>query len=93
MKENDPNRVYIVKRARLIGREEETEVAAHDSAIGQHLLQNPTCASHYSDAQFSILSHGRTSFHLSALEATLIKSSKPALCRHKEFLYTLQLIH
>ena len=33
------------------------------SAIGQHLLQNPTCAHEYNDNKFSILAPGRTSFH------------------------------
>ena len=32
------------------------------SAIGQHLLQNPTCAREYNDNKFSILARGRTSF-------------------------------
>ena len=40
------------------------------SAIGQHLLQNPICAREYHDGKFSILARGRTSFHLSTLEAT-----------------------
>ena len=44
------------------------------SAIGQHLLQNPTCAREYNDNKFSILARGRTSFHLSTLEATYIKT-------------------
>ena len=44
------------------------------SAIG-HLLQNPTCAREYNDNKFSILARGRTSFHLSTLEATYIKTS------------------
>ena len=49
------------------------------SAIGQHLLQNPTCAHEYNDNKFSILARDRTSFHLSTLEATYIKTSKPNL--------------
>ena len=39
------------------------------SAIGQHLLQNPTCARGYNDGKFSILACGRIIFPLSALEA------------------------
>jgi len=31
--------------------------------------------------------------HLSALEATYIKTLKPILCRQKEFLYSLQISH
>ena len=45
-----------------------------DSAIGLHLLQNPDCAAHYHDRQFSILANARTQFHLAALEATFIKT-------------------
>ena len=41
----------------------------HESAIGQHLLDNPACASHYNDDKFSILARGRSLFHLSALES------------------------
>ena len=63
------------------------------SAIGQHLLNNEKCASYYDDNQFSILAKGRTLFHLSTLEATLIKMLKPELCRQKEFVYTLKLRH
>ena len=60
------------------------------SAIGQHLLNNEKCASYYNYNQFSILAKGRTLFHLSALEATLIKMPKPQLCCQKEFVYTLK---
>ena len=63
------------------------------SAIGQHLLQNPTCAHKYNDNKFSILARGRTSFHLSTLEATYIKTSKPNLCKQKEFVYGLKITH
>ena len=63
------------------------------SAIGQHLLNNEKCASHYDDNQFSILAKGRTLFHLSTLEATFIKMLKPELCRQKKFVYTLKLRH
>ena len=65
-----------------------------DSAIGQHLLQNNTCANNFNTNQFSILAKARTQFHLSTLEATLIRILKPELCRQKEFVYySLQLIH
>ena len=62
-----------------------TQSLASDSAIGLHLLQNPTCAQHYNDSRFSILAQGRSSFHLSALEATFSKISNPALCQQNEF--------
>ena len=63
------------------------------SAIGQHLLQNPTCARKYNDGKFSIFARGRTSFHLSILEATYIKTTKPNLCKQKEFVYGLKIVH
>ena len=47
------------------------------SAIGQHLLQNPTCACEYNDTIFFILACGHTSFHLFTLEVTYIKTFKP----------------
>ena len=65
----------------------------HDSAIGLHLLCNPTCAQHYDDSMFSILAKGRSPFHLSALEATFIKIFNPILCRQKEFVYNLKILH
>ena len=62
------------------------------STIGQYLLDNPMCAKNYSDGKFTILLFGRSSFHLSALEAVYIKSCKPSLCRQKEFVYNLKLL-
>ena len=70
-----------------------TQSLASDSAIRLHLLQNPTCAQHYDDRRFSILAQGRSPFHLSALEATFIKTSNPTLCRQKEFVYSLKIVH
>ena len=63
------------------------------SAIEQHLLKNEKCASYYDDNQFSILAKGRTLFHLSILEATLIKMFKSELCCQKEFVHTVKLHH
>ena len=63
----------------------------HESAIGQHLLDNAQCALHYSNEKFSILARGRSSFHLSALEATFIKFLNPLLCKQKEFVYSLKI--
>ena len=69
-----------------------TQSPASDLAIGLHLLQNPTCAQHYDDSRFSILAHGHSPFHLSALETTCIKTSNPALCRQKEFVYKKKIV-
>ena len=70
-----------------------TQSLASDSAIRLHLLQNPNCAQHYDDSRFSILAQGRSPFHLSTLVATFIKTSNPALCRQKEFVYSLKIVH
>ena len=64
-----------------------------DSGIGQHLLENEEFAKHYNHAPFSILATARSSFHLSVLEATYINSLQPILCRQKEFVYSLQILH
>ena len=63
------------------------------SAIRQHLLQNLTCAHEYNDNKFSILARRRTSFHLSTLEATFIKTFKPSLCKQKEFVCGIKITH
>ena len=54
-----------------------------ESAIGQHLLDNAQCTLHYNNKKFSILVRGRSSYHLSGLEATFIKSLNPLLCKQK----------
>ena len=63
-----------------------------DSAIGNHLLHNQKCASHYKDNQFFILSKTRSDFHLSVLESIFITLRKPNLCRQKEFVYKHKLL-
>ena len=63
----------------------------HESVIGQHLLDHAQCALYYSNEKFSILARGRSSFHLSALEATFIKSLNALLCKQKEFVYSLKI--
>ena len=55
--------------------------------------KNDECAKFYNDQQFSILAKARTPFHLAALEATYITIHQPVLCRHKEFVYALQIPH
>ena len=65
----------------------------HESAIGQHLLDNAQCALHYSNEKFSILAQGRSSFHFSVLEATFVKSFNPLLCKQKEFVYSLKFLN
>ena len=85
-----PKRLLPARRCKS-STQTNTQSLASDSAIGLHLLQNLTCAQHYDDSRFSILAQGRLLFHLSALEATFIKTSNPALCRQKE--YSLKIVH
>ena len=40
---------------------------------------------------FIFLARGHSSFHISALEATFIKSLNPLLCKQKEFVYSLKI--
>lgn len=70
-----------------------TQSLSCESAIGQHLLCNKDCAANYNDSRFSVLSRGRTHFHLSTLEAIFIKTKDPNLCRQKEFIYKLKILH
>ena len=66
-------------------------VKTSDSAIGQHLLDNPDCAKLYNDDMFRIIGIARLSFHLAVLESIYIKTKKPPLCRQKEFVFSLGL--
>ena len=66
-------------------------VKTSDSAIGQHLLDNPDCAKLYNDDMFRIIGRARSSFHLAVLESIYIKTKKPPLCRQKEFVFSLGL--
>ena len=58
------------------------------SAIAEHLLKNPDCGSKYNMNMFSIISYGRTEFHLKVLESINIMSKDPILCKQKRFVYT-----
>ena len=66
-------------------------VKTSDSAIGQHLLDNPDCEKLYNDDMFRIIGRARSSFHLAVLESIYIKTKKPPLCRQKEFVFSLGL--
>ena len=45
-----------------------------ESAIGQDLIANLECAKTYTNDNFRIIGHARSSFHLSVLESVYIKS-------------------
>ena len=64
-----------------------------DSAIGKHLMDNQLCALDYNNDRFCVLFNGRFSFHLSALEATLIRTLQRNLCRQKKFAFSLKIFH
>lgn len=61
------------------------------SAIANHLLQNPECGRKFKSEMFTIITHGRTFFHLQALEALNISVRKPPLCQQKKFVHTMLL--
>ena len=67
------------------------QIAAPQSAIGQHLKNNIECGKNYSDDKFEIVTFGRTKTHLSILESLYITGSRPILCKQKEFVYTRKL--
>ena len=50
-----------------------------DSAIGQHLLENPDCAKNYNGDMFRIIGKARSLFHLAVLESIYISTKKPLL--------------
>ena len=54
-------------------------VKTSDSAIGQHLLDNPDWEKLYNDDMFRIIGRGRSSFHLAVLESIYIKTKKAAI--------------
>ena len=61
------------------------------SAIREHLFENPACARNYTKESFKVIGQARTPFHLAVLEAVLINSRKPILCRQKDFVYHCKL--
>ena len=65
-----------------------------ESAIGQYLLDNPTCAKNYSDKKSTILSFGRSSFHFiyHHLKNRLHQIMQAKFMPPKEFVYNLKLL-
>lgn len=58
-----------------------------ETAVGQHLAENPDCGRSYDDDCFSVIGKGRSAYHLKVLEAVTINKLKPDLCRQKKFVY------
>ena len=54
-----------------------------ESAIGQHLINNPECTKTYTDDNFRINGQARSSFHLSVKESVYITTQSQVLCRQK----------
>ena len=48
-----------------------------DSAIRQHLIQNPECDKTYTDDNFRVIGQTRSFFHSSVLESVCIKILNP----------------
>ena len=55
----------------------------YDSAIGQHLTENPESAKAYLGDKLPIIGQARSSFHLGVLESVYIKTQNPVLCKQK----------
>jgi len=89
---NNKQSIKIISKCKCKENAKTSKVQKCDSVIGLH-LQNKDCANNYNDQQVSILSRTRSTFHLSALEATCIKTLKTFLCCQKEFIYLLQISH
>lgn len=65
-----------------------------DSAIGQHLIENPTCSGQYQEKWFQIVDRVQSQHLLKIIEAVNIKLRKATLCRQNEsFIYFLLLEH
>ena len=56
----------------------------YSSSIAKHLVSNEACRKMYRDTDFSILSHGRSKFHLKVLEGVYVRMYKPSLCVQKK---------
>ena len=49
--------------------------------IIENNVLHPECAKTYTDDNFRIIGQGRSSFHLSVVEAVYIKTQNPVLCK------------
>ena len=68
----------------LLSCSSKTKTKTCDSAIGQHLLENPDCAKLYNGDMFHIIGRARSSFLLAVLESIYINMRKLVLSRQKE---------
>ena len=49
------------------------------TAIGKHLIDNPTCAKNFCDKRFTLIARSRNTLHLSILESIFITTQAPVL--------------
>ena len=98
--QNNPDVPVLLQRYNLRSRNQPNQVSSHSqpsitpsniSAVKLHLFENPECARTYTRDCFKVIGQARTSFQLSVLEAVLINSHKPILCRQKDFVYHCKL--
>ena len=72
----------------MLGSRQTKALNPSDSAVANHLMKNIRCSK---KEMFTISVHGRTSFHLCALEALNISARRPPLCRQKHHVKSMLL--
>ena len=83
---------YNLRSRNIISSHSQPSIAPSNiSAVKLHLFENPDCARTYTRDCFKVIGQARTPFQLSVLEAVLINSHKPILCRQKDFVYHCKL--
>ena len=63
------------------------ENAKKRSSVCEHLVNNDECLKHYLDTAFKPIAKARNNFHLAVLEAILISTKKPNICKQKDHVY------
>ena len=71
--------------------EDQDQVHASTSSIGQHLLDNVECLESYHLSKFQIVRRARCESILHILEPLYIKLMEPDLCKQLQFVRTLSL--
>ena len=65
--------------------------SANRSAIAEHLIHSPQCATDFTYDQFSIICKAKHKHQLKVLEALYIRALRPVLCKQKSLVYPLRL--
>ena len=66
-------------------------VSIRRSAVFKHLVSNPQCLQLYDDSCLSVVCYASSSRLLSVLEAMLIRTRDPDLCKQKDLVTALML--